>query len=140
MCDYSMHAIASRPAKVGETLVSTGFRGTSTRGFASAEETRVAVCLLPGTELVFEQNVTYRGRWFGSKKIPFSVAQFCKLNPENPHQHHDALAFPDGTTLLVNSLVRGQRVRVLQLPVSATNIAAKTHLVTPTASIPAQMR
>ena len=95
MCDYSMHAIASRPAKVGETLVSTDFRGTSTRGFASAEETRVAVCLLPGTELVFEQNVTYRGRWFGSKKVPFSVAQFCKLNPENPHQHHDALAFND---------------------------------------------
>jgi hypothetical protein len=83
MCDYSMHAIASRPAKVGETLVSTDFRGSSTRGFASAEETQVAVCLLPGTELVFEQNVTYRGRWFGSKKVPFSVAQFCKLNPEN---------------------------------------------------------
>ena len=131
MCDYSMHAIASRPAKVGETLVSTDFRGTSTRGFASAEETRVAVCLPPGTELVFEQNVTYRGRWFGSKKIPFSVAQFCKLNPENPHQHHDALAFPDGTTLLVDSLVRGQRARVLQLPVSATDIAAKTLSSTP---------
>ena len=62
MCDYSMHATASRPAKVGETLVSTNFRGTYTRGFASAEETQVAVCLLPGTELVFEQNVTYRGR------------------------------------------------------------------------------
>ena len=70
MCDYSMHAIASRPAKVGETLVSTDFRGSSTRGFASAEETQVAVCLLPGTELVFEQNVTHRGRWFGSKKSP----------------------------------------------------------------------
>jgi hypothetical protein len=139
MCDYSMHAIASRPAKVGETLVSTDFRGSSTRGFASAEETQVAVCLLPGTELVFEQNVTYRGRWFGSKKVPFSVAQFCKLNPENLHQHHDALAFPDGTTLLVNSLVRGQRVRVLQLPVSATDTAAKAHFVTPTA-IPAQWR
>jgi hypothetical protein len=53
MCDYSMHAIASRPAKAGETLVSTDFRGSCTRGFASAEETEVAVCLLAGTELVF---------------------------------------------------------------------------------------
>ena len=39
MCDYSMHAIASRPAKAGETLISTAFRGSCTRGFASAEET-----------------------------------------------------------------------------------------------------
>ena len=92
----------------------------------------------PGTELVFEQNVRHRGRWFGSKEVPFSVAQFCKLNLEKPHQPHDALAFPDGTTLLVNSLVRGQRARVLQLPVSATDIGAKTHLATPTASISAQ--
>ena len=137
MCDYSMHAIASRPAKVDEMLVSTDFRGSCTRGFASAEETEVAVCLLPGTELVFEQNVRHRGRWF-SKKVPFSVALFCKLNAENPLRHHDALAFPDGTTLLVNSLVRGQRARVLQLPVSAADIVAKTRLVNPTASVSAQ--
>ena len=129
MCDYSLHAIASRPGKVGETLVSTDFRGSCTRGFASAGETQVAVCLLPGTELVFEQNVRYRSGWFGSKKVPFSVAQFCKLDPENPQQHHDALVFPDGTTLLVNTLVRGQRARIIQLPVSATDIAAKPHFV-----------
>jgi hypothetical protein len=125
MCDYSMHAIASRPGKIGETLISTDFRGSCTRGFASAENMEVAVCLLPGTELVFEQNVRHRGRWFGSKAVLFNVAQFCKLNPENEHQHHDALAFPDGTTLLLNSLVKGQRARVLQLPVSATDIAAR---------------
>jgi hypothetical protein len=125
MCDYSMHAIASRPAQAGETIVSTDFRGSCTRGFASAEETEVAVCLLPGTELVFEQNVRHRGRWFGSRKVPSSVAQFCKLNPENPFQHRDALAFPDGTMLLVNSLVKGQRARVLQLPVSATGSQPK---------------
>ena len=99
MCDYSMHAIASRPGKVGETLVSTDFRGSCTRGFASAEETEVAVCLLPG-ELAFEQNVRHRGRWFKYKKVPFNVAQFCKLNPENEHQHHDALAFPDASSTL----------------------------------------
>jgi hypothetical protein len=125
MCNYSMHAIASRPGKVGETLVSTDFRGSCTRGFASAEETEVAVCLLPGTELAFERNVRHRGRWFGSKQVPFNVAQFCKLNPENEHQHHDALAFPNGTTLLVDSLVKGQRARILQLPVLATDIAAR---------------
>jgi hypothetical protein len=57
MCDYSLHAVASRPAKVGETLVTTSFRGTATRGFAAKEEPGVAVCLLPGTELAFENEV-----------------------------------------------------------------------------------
>ncbi len=54
MCDYSLHAVATRPAKVGETLITTTFRGTSTRGFASESDPAVAVCLLPGTELAFE--------------------------------------------------------------------------------------
>jgi len=50
MCDYSLHAMASRAAKVGETLVTTTFPRTSTRGFAAEGEPGVAVCLLPGTE------------------------------------------------------------------------------------------
>jgi hypothetical protein len=57
MCDYSLHAVASRPAKVGERLVSTGFYGISTRGFAAKEELGVAVCLLARTELAFEHAV-----------------------------------------------------------------------------------
>jgi hypothetical protein len=35
MCDYSLHAVASRPAQVGETLITTAFPRTSTRGFTS---------------------------------------------------------------------------------------------------------
>jgi hypothetical protein len=30
MCDYSLHHVASRPAKVGEKLVTTRFLGTGT--------------------------------------------------------------------------------------------------------------
>lgn len=51
MCDYSLHAVATRPAEVGETLVSTKFQMAGTRGFASPDSPRVAVCLRPGTEL-----------------------------------------------------------------------------------------
>ena len=118
MCDYSLHAISSRPAKVGETLISTPFRGAATFGFASPQEEGVAVCLLPGTELAFEKNVRYRGGWFKYHTVNFNVAKFCKITPEMPYQHHDALAFPDGSTVLVTSLKKGQRVRVLQLPVT----------------------
>src|SRR4026209_2536480 len=57
MCDYSLLLVASRPAKVGNKLVSTRFPQTSTRGFASVDDHNVAVCLLPGTELAFEKEV-----------------------------------------------------------------------------------
>jgi hypothetical protein len=53
MCDYSLHAVASRPAEVAETLVSTKFHSTTTRGFASPDNPQVAVCLRPGTEIAF---------------------------------------------------------------------------------------
>jgi len=36
MCDYSLHGVASRPAKVGDKLVTTQFWSTTTRGFAAA--------------------------------------------------------------------------------------------------------
>ena len=51
MCDYSLHLVASRPAKVGDKLVTTAFNNSLTRGFASVGEPQVAVCLLPGTEV-----------------------------------------------------------------------------------------
>jgi hypothetical protein len=119
MCDYSLHAVASRPAKIGERLVSTSFRGTSTRGFAAKDEPAVAICLLPGTELAFEQDVRYNRNWPSTKNTGFRVAQFCVIQPKALEQHHDALLFPDGTIVLVNLLSEGQHARVLQLPATA---------------------
>jgi hypothetical protein len=118
MCDYSLHAVASRPAKVGETLITTTFRGTSTRGFASESEPTVAVCMLPGTELAFEENVKYDNRWIWTKAINSRVGKFGAIEPGVPQRHHDAIEFPDGTSVLVTQLCEGQRVTVLQLPVS----------------------
>src|SRR5437762_6670995 len=56
MCDYSLHSIKSRPAKVGDKLTTRNF-GTGTRGFAASENPNVAVCVLPGTELAFAEEV-----------------------------------------------------------------------------------
>ena len=56
MCDYSLHNVTSRPAKVGDRLTTRDF-GTGTRGFAASEDARVAVCVLPGTELAFTNPV-----------------------------------------------------------------------------------
>jgi hypothetical protein len=117
MCDYSLHAVASRPAKVGEKLMTTTFRGTTTRGFASANDPTVAVCMLPGTELAFAENVRYDGRWIWTKVASFRVGKFGAIAPDVPHRHHDAVEFPDGSFVLVTQLCEGQRVTVLQLPV-----------------------
>ena len=38
MCDYSLHLVASRPAKVGHKLVATDFVKSITRGFAAVGE------------------------------------------------------------------------------------------------------
>src|SRR5262249_17487736 len=64
MCDYSLHHVASRPAKVGDKLVTTQFNNSITRGFASVGEPNVAVCLLPGTEVAFEKEIEFE-RGFG---------------------------------------------------------------------------
>src|SRR5436309_9869025 len=56
MCDYSLHHVASRPAKIEDRLVTSQFHSI-TRGFSAVGEPNVAVCLLPGTELAFDRNV-----------------------------------------------------------------------------------
>ena len=119
MCDYSLHAVATRPAKVGETLITTTFRGTPTRGFASESEPAVAVCMLPGTELAFAEDVKYENRWTWTNAINFRVGKFGAIGPDVPHRHHDAIEFPDGSNVLVTLLCVGQRATVLQLPIGA---------------------
>jgi hypothetical protein len=59
MCDYSLHHVNTRPAKVGDRLTTRDF-GLGTRGFAAAEDKDVAVCVLPATELSFAGMVAVR--------------------------------------------------------------------------------
>jgi hypothetical protein len=117
MCDYSLHAVASRPAKVGEMLITTSFSG-GTRGFAAEGEPNVAVCLLPGTELAFDQDVKLGLSWNWTKATNFRVARFRKIGQHNAFRHHDALELPDGNVVLLTHLKSGQRATVLQLPVT----------------------
>ena len=120
MCDYSLHLVASRPAKVGDKLVATRFVNSITRGFAAVGEPDVAVCLLPGTELAFDGNVQYDRTFsvFGKVRVNHRVARFRQVNMTDPHAHHDALEFPEGQIVKVTRLVAGQTATVLQLPAS----------------------
>jgi len=118
MCDYSLHSIKSRPAKVGDKLTTRDF-GTGTRGFAASEDANLAVCVRPGTELSFAEEVALSatgllGWW--RKVINHKTAIFRQVNKERVVGHHDALEFPDGRIVLLTLLDEGQQATVLQLP------------------------
>ena len=124
MCDYSLHNVASRPAKVGDKLVSTRFKNAVTRGFAAVGEPNVAVCLLPGTEVAFDREVELdytldrlipRLR-FGN--LGERLARFRRIDVDKPHVHHDALELANGEIVLLTRLREGQHATVLQLPAS----------------------
>ena len=118
MCDYSLHSVKSRPAKIGDKLTTRDF-GTGTRGFAASENPSVAVCVLPGTELAFAHQVqrlpTRLCPWHNNA-LNHKTSIFRQINKEKVATHHDALEFPDGQIVLLTSLSEGQQATVLQLP------------------------
>jgi hypothetical protein len=78
----------------------------------------------PRLQRVF--GVSWR-RWLWAKVIEFHVGKFGVVDPELSHRHHDAVEFPDGTRVLVTQLMQGQRVTVLQLPVTSHNLKPTSH-------------
>lgn len=138
MCDYSLHNVASVPAKVGDRLVTTNFGLSSTRGFAAEGRHDTVVCIPPGSELAFEKDVEV-DRALGllpTRKIRARVARFREVNKERPHAHHDALEFPDGTVILLTTLAVGQKASVLQLPAQSKPEGAEAPAETPTLTKP----
>ncbi len=119
MCDYSLHHIKTRPAKVGDKLTTRDF-GLGTRGFAASEDESVAVCVLPGTELSFagEVECVARALAWTERVINHKTAVFRQVNQEKKWVHHDALEFSDGDIVLLTLLQAGQQATVLQLPAS----------------------
>src|SRR5215475_5125053 len=136
MCDYSLHNVKSRPAKVGDKLTTHHFN-TGTRGFAAPEDANTAVCVLPGTELAFAREVSCRPRsvlgWKAST-VHHTTAIFRQINKDDPRTHHDALEFPNGQIVLLTDLFEDQEATVLQLPAqpaTAAEAAARDHLLHP---------
>ena len=125
MCDYSLQYVRSRHAKVGDRLTTRDF-GTCTRGFAAAEDARVAVCVLPGTELAFSSAVTVANPRFIAgwkvEKLGHATAIFRQVNKHEPMKHHE-LEFPDGRIVLLTRLSEGQGATVLQLPAQPATAA-----------------
>ena len=101
MCDYSLTQVRSRPAKVGDKLVTKNFK-FGTGGFADINDDDCAICLLPGTEVAFGDG---------------AMAVFRQIKKEQAYTHHDALEWaPDGKIELLTHLKAGRQATVLQLP------------------------
>ena len=118
MCDYSLSSVRSQPASVGDKLITRNF-GTGTRGFCTSQDTDVAVCVRPGTELAFADEVRCETTGllpWRRKVINHKTAIFRQVNKERLAAHHDALEFPNGRVVLLTLLREGQQATVLQLP------------------------
>jgi hypothetical protein len=118
MCDFSLQSVRSRPAKVGDRLVTRDF-GTGTRGFSASDDPGLAVCIRPGTELAFASDVACLPAGllgWKTKTTNYRTAIFRQVNKDKMAAHHDALEFPDGRIVLLTLLCEGQAATVLQLP------------------------
>jgi hypothetical protein len=124
LCDYSLETVKTRPARVGDKVVTHRF-WSATGGFCAPEDIHLAVCLLPGTEMSFAFEVKRSSLWPWSKNIiHHKTAIFRQVNLDCPHAHHDALEFPDGEIVLLTYLMEGQQATVLQLPAAAVGSKA----------------
>lgn len=138
MCDFSIAHGKSRPAKKGERL-QTDQLSFHTHGFRAVDDTapdgeKTAVCILPGTELAFEESVKVRGPAIRKitrlnaegieerveiGRVPEAndrVATFVQIDKNIAHTHHDALEFPNGNIVMLTNLLPGQRATILSLP------------------------
>lgn len=123
MCDYSLKHMASRPATVDDKLVVSKFSSSLSLGFTAGENKAEVVCVLPGTELAFDENIVESGSgvlnafgFGGDKTHEHKTARFRQIDLEKSHVHHDAFELPDGSIVKLQNLKAGQTATVLQLP------------------------
>ena len=136
MCDYSLMMVPNRLAVEGEELVAHRFRSGTTGivstndfdrwtaqkptgfwprlkdCFFSRGEPEPAVCIPPGARLRLI-GIPDSLRTQSSRELCPEVV-FTQVSAE-ANQHRDALFFTNGTTVLLQCLPEGQRLKVLWL-------------------------
>lgn len=119
MCDFSLEHLVSRAAQVGDKLKLIGFH-TGSKGFIEADgDEKVPVCLRPGTELAFADEITTNsGMFYTGKTLGTKVAVFSQIERSSNNAHRDGMEVA-GTFVSLQRLEIGQQATVLQLPVQA---------------------
>jgi hypothetical protein len=143
MCDYSLMGIPNRLADEGEDLVVYKFRtgslgltsdtsvtntdtqtrhetfGVVKRLFGNPEPERVAVCIPPGARLLLSdipEDVQKSFTVGSSEEVTFTQLT------AKPNAYRDAVRFANGREILLQRLIKGQRVRVLQLSLAEESV------------------
>ena len=119
MCDYSLMGLPSRLAIEREELVVHRF-STGTVGLASPSDlttmgiSRVpAVCIPPGARLMLQDIPPFLQRVQGVGET--ETVTFTQITAKT-NSHRDAVRFAHGREILLQELIGGQRVVVLDIP------------------------
>jgi hypothetical protein len=120
-CAKKHNRSCSRAETSGDQL----FRKFHHPRFRRGREPHVAVCLLPGTEIAFDENVECEPSFdigiLPNKKIEQRLARFRQINM-------GALEFPDGQVVLVTRLCVGQRATPQSTASSPIPMPTQSHL------------
>ena len=120
MCDYSLAGVKTRPAKVGDKLVTQRIQPHNDARLRLSGRFEPLRFASSGNGVVLLRRSWRERVWFWNRNvIHHKTAIFRQLNLTNPNTHHDALEFPDGQVVLLTLLHEGQQATVLQLPASA---------------------
>jgi hypothetical protein len=133
MCDYSLQSVPNRQAREGEELMTHRFESgsmglaspadilldrNSKRTFWTAlkiffgcvdAEPVMAVCIPPGTALLLKDIPKKLQRELDVSAAEIVVSTHC----QSASAHRDSIRFRNGSEILLQKLVTGQRVRVL---------------------------
>jgi hypothetical protein len=91
MCDFSLEHLASRPAKVGDQLITTKFGGRFTTGFCATSGRMHQTW----NRTAFEREIECESLLF-KRRAGSQVARFRRVNEDRKCVHHDALELPSG--------------------------------------------
>lgn len=103
MCDYSLEAYRSRPARKGERYVTHRFESGSI-GLTAAGDRSTAVCVAPDMQLRLQG--LPKGVQDRFDVRPEEEVTFVRLDSE-PTQYRDAVRFDNGAEVLLQDLGRG---------------------------------
>jgi hypothetical protein len=116
MCDFSLESFVSRAAEKGDRLFLYRFSTTTIGMRRQYDHASCPTCVKPGTELGFDVPITLEN----GVVLRHSTATFVQLEVAHRCQHRDAIETPDGQQFLLQNLLPGQTLSVLQIPAERT--------------------
>jgi hypothetical protein len=120
MCDWSAESVARRDAQVGDELVTRRI-GAHTTGLGSPKDIYTAVCVKPGTKLIFSGIPKEKQSEWGVGEV--ATATFDRKRPQGYGAHvegtfRDGVRFEatPGTLVLFQHMPQGLWITVEMIP------------------------